>query len=58
MAKTRTGAGPRMKNEHAEREPQRTTLKEYRATSKASRYSLADSLVGLKEKLARQESEG
>ena len=40
----------------AEREAQRTTLKEYRATSKASRYSLADSLAELKEKLTRQES--
>jgi len=42
----------------AEREAQRTTLKEYRATSKASRYSLADSLSALKEKLAQQESGG
>ncbi len=42
----------------AEREAQRTQLKEYRPTSKASRYSLADSLSALKEKLARQESEG
>ena len=42
----------------AEREAQRTTLKEYRATSRASSYSLADSLAALKEKLARQESEG
>ena len=40
----------------AEREAQRTTLKEYRATSNASRYSLADSLAALKEKLVRQES--
>lgn len=42
----------------AEREAQRTQLKEYQPTSKASRYSLADSLSALKEKLARQESEG
>jgi small subunit ribosomal protein S1 len=42
----------------AEREAQRTTLKEYRATSKASRYSLADSLSALRDKLAQQESEG
>ncbi len=40
----------------AEREAQRTTLKEYRATSKASRYSLADSLAALKEKLSQQEA--
>jgi len=42
----------------AEREAQRTTLKEYRPTSNASSYSLADSLSALKEKLAQQESEG
>ena len=42
----------------AEREAQRTTLKEYRPSSRASSYSLADSLSALKEKLARQESEG
>ncbi len=42
----------------AEREAQRNTLKDYRPTSRASSYSLADSLSALKEKLARQESEG
>ena len=42
----------------AEREAQRTQLKEYRPSSRASSYSLADSLSALKEKLARQESEG
>jgi len=35
----------------AEREAQNKTLKDYRATSKDSRYSLADSLAALKDKL-------
>ena len=41
----------------AEREAQRTTLRDYRATSKASRYSLSDSLAALRDKLAKQEQE-
>ncbi len=39
----------------AEKEAQHNTLKDYRATSKASRYSLADSLSALKEQLQKQE---
>jgi small subunit ribosomal protein S1 len=39
----------------AEKEAQHNTLKDYRATSKASRYSLADSLSALKEQLLKQE---
>ena len=39
----------------AEKEAQRNTLRNYRPTSKASSYSLADSLAALKEQLLRQE---
>ncbi len=39
----------------AERETEQTALKDYRATSKASRYSLSDSLAALRDKLAEQE---
>lgn len=39
----------------AEREAQRTTLREYRAAPRESRYSLADSLAALKAKLEGQE---
>jgi len=39
----------------AERETERSALKDYRATSKASRYSLSDSLAALRDKLAEQE---
>lgn len=39
----------------AERDAQRSTLKNYRATSKASSYSLADSLAALKAQLEEQE---
>lgn len=39
----------------AEKEAQRSTLKNYRASSRASSYSLADSLAGLKAQLEQQE---
>jgi small subunit ribosomal protein S1 len=39
----------------AERETERNALKDYRATSKESRYSLSDSLAALRDKLAEQE---
>jgi small subunit ribosomal protein S1 len=41
----------------AERETEQTALKDYRATSKASRYSLSDSLAALRDKLAEQEKQ-
>ena len=42
----------------AEKEAQRNTLRNYRPTSKASSYSLADSLAALKEQLQREERQG
>jgi small subunit ribosomal protein S1 len=39
----------------AEKEAQRTTLRQYRATTKASSFGLADQLAGLKEKLKQEE---
>ena len=39
----------------AEVEAQHHAMKDFRATSQASRYSLADSLAALKEQLQRQE---
>ena len=41
----------------AEKETERNALKDYRATSKASRYSLSDSLAALRDKLAEQEKQ-
>jgi small subunit ribosomal protein S1 len=41
----------------AEKEAQRKTLKNYRATSNASSYSLSDSLAALKEQLLKQEQQ-
>ncbi len=41
----------------AERDTEQSALKLYRATSKATRYSLADSLAALRDKLAGQEKE-
>jgi small subunit ribosomal protein S1 len=38
----------------AEKEAQRTTLKQYRATSKATSYGLADQLAALKEKFEKE----
>jgi ribosomal protein S1 len=40
----------------AEKEAQRTTLRQYRPTTKAASFGLADQLVGLKEKLKQEES--
>jgi small subunit ribosomal protein S1 len=42
----------------AEKEAQRNTLRNYRPTSNASSYSLADSLAALKEQLQQQERSG
>jgi small subunit ribosomal protein S1 len=41
----------------AERDTEQTAMKDYRATSKASRYSLSDSLAALRDKLAEQEKQ-
>jgi small subunit ribosomal protein S1 len=41
----------------AEKETERNALKDYRATSKASRYSLSDSLAALRDKLVEQEKQ-
>ena len=41
----------------AEKETERNALKDYRATSNASRYSLSDSLAALRDKLAEQEKQ-
>ncbi len=41
----------------AEKEAQRNTLRNYRATSRASSYSLSDSLAALRDKLVQQEQQ-